>query len=140
MLTGGGTVDGQGAGWWARHLNGSEGNVTRSCLFEVEYSDGILLEDITFTNSPFWTLHPTYSSNVVARRLNISHPLDSPNTDGFDPDSCENASFVDSVYVGGDASPHARSATAWMRQSLQPRPRVAGSPGSCLHFAPARSR
>ena len=102
VLTGGGTIDGQGAGWWARHRNGTEGNVTRGRLFEVEYSDGILLEDLTLVNSPFWTVHPTLSSNIVARRLNISLPLDSPNTDGFDPDSCENVTFVDSIYEGGD--------------------------------------
>ena len=76
VLTGGGTVDGQGEGWWARHLSGAEGNVTRGRLFEVENSDGILLESLTLTNSPFWTVHPTYSSNIVARRLNISNPLD----------------------------------------------------------------
>ena len=100
-ILGGGVVDGQGRGWWARHESQQE-NVTRGRLFEVEYSDGILLSDLTFANSPFWTLHPTYSSNIVARRLNISSPLDSPNTDGFDPDSCENSTFVDSTYAGGD--------------------------------------
>ena len=101
VVTGGGTIDGQGQAWWARHRNGSE-TLTRGRLFEVEWSDGVLIEDLVLTNSPYWTLHPVFSSNIVARRLNISNPTHSPNTDGFDPDSCENATFVDSVYVGGD--------------------------------------
>ena len=101
VLCGGGTIDGQGSAWWKRRSNGSE-TVTRGRLFEVEWSDGILLQDLLFTNSPFWTLHPVYSTNIVARRLNVSNPLHSPNTDGFDPDSCENVTFVDSFYSGGD--------------------------------------
>ena len=101
VIGGGGTIDGQGRGWWERHANGTE-KYTRGRLFEVEWSDGILLQDLLWTNSPFWTLHPVYSSNIVARRLNISNPLHIAETDGFDPDSCENASFVDSFYSGGD--------------------------------------
>lgn len=101
IITGGGTVDGQGETWWARH-KAHEEVYTRGRLFELMWTDGILLEDITFTNSPFWTLHPTYSSNIVARRLTIINPNDSPNTDGFDPDSCINVTLVDSFFDVGD--------------------------------------
>eukprot|EP00911_Craspedida_sp_UC1_P002345 UC1_evm1s1760 len=101
ILTGGGVVDGQGQSWWARHKARNE-TYTRGRLFELMWTDGILLEDLTFINSPFWTLHPTYSSNIVARRLTIINPNDSPNTDGFDPDSCENVTLVDSFFNVGD--------------------------------------
>ena len=43
-------------------------------LVEFLYTDGILLEDLLLMNSPFWTVHPTLSSNVVARRLVIRNP------------------------------------------------------------------
>lgn len=85
VIRGPGRIDGNGATWWARHIAKNE-TYTRGRLIEFLYTDGILLEDITLENSPFWTVHPVYSSNVVARRLVIRNPNDSPNTDGFDPE------------------------------------------------------
>ena len=100
-VRGPGIVDGNGASWWKRHKEGPE-KYTRGRLFETLYTDGILIEDITLRNSPFWTIHPTYSSNVVARMLTIENPSDSPNTDGFDPDSSINVTLIDSYFSVGD--------------------------------------
>ena len=47
------------------------------------------VEGITLTNSPFWTLHPIYSSNLLFKDLTIINPKDAPNTDGIDVDSCK---------------------------------------------------
>eukprot|EP00756_Hemistasia_phaeocysticola_P033968 Hpha_TRINITY_DN16496_c0_g9::TRINITY_DN16496_c0_g9_i1::g.162774::m.162774 len=101
VLHGPGTIDGAGAKWWALHKSGKE-KYTRGRLVEFLWSDGILFEDIKLTNSPFWTVHPTYSSNVIARRLTIDNPNDAPNTDGFDPDSTVNVSLTDSYFSVGD--------------------------------------
>jgi mannosylglycoprotein endo-beta-mannosidase len=98
---GGGRIDGSGASWWARHKSGNE-TYTRGRLVEFLYSDGILLEELELVNSPFWTIHPTFCSNVVARRLVILNPNDAPNTDGFDPDSTVNVSLTDSYFDVGD--------------------------------------
>jgi mannosylglycoprotein endo-beta-mannosidase len=99
--TGGGRIDGSGESWWARHKSGNE-TYTRGRLVEFLYSDGLLMEDLTLVNSPFWTIHPTFCSNVVVRRLVILNPNDSPNTDGFDPDSTINVSLTDSYFDVGD--------------------------------------
>ena len=101
VIRGGGTINGNGEVWWRRHMLGKE-TFTRGRLVEFLYTDGLLLEDLLLLNSPFWTVHPTYSSNVVARRLVIRNPTDSPNTDGFDPDSTVNVSLVDSYFEVGD--------------------------------------
>ena len=101
VLRGPGAIDGSGASWWARHKAGNE-TFTRGRLVEFLWTDGILLEDLRLENSPFWTVHPVFSSNVVARRLTIDNPNDSPNTDGFDPDSTVNVSLVDSFFSVGD--------------------------------------
>jgi len=101
VIQGPGTIDGAGENWWKRHILGQE-KVTRGRLIEFEYSDGILFDGIKLQNSPFWTVHPTYCSNVVARNLHIENPHDSPNTDGFDPDSTVNVSLVDSYFSVGD--------------------------------------
>ena len=75
-----GVIDGQGSIWYKRHKMNMEGNITRPRLIEFLWSDGILLDSLTLMNSPFWTVHPTYCSNVVARELTILNPNDSPNT------------------------------------------------------------
>jgi len=47
----------------------------------------VLIDGPKFVDSPFWTIHPVYSTNVIVRNVTvISHHL---NSDGCDPDSCE---------------------------------------------------
>lgn len=54
--------------------------------------------------SPFWTVHPWNCDGVNARLLTIVNPDDSPNTDGFDPDSSRNIILEDTfISVGDDA-------------------------------------
>jgi polygalacturonase len=48
--------------------------------------ENILLENFTIRNTPFWTIHPVFSKNIIARGLNIQ--AGTTNDDGFDPDSC----------------------------------------------------
>jgi polygalacturonase len=47
------------------------------------------IEGLELRNSPFWTLHPVYCSRLSVRDLTIVNPVDAPNTDGIDLDSCE---------------------------------------------------
>jgi polygalacturonase len=49
----------------------------------------VRIEGITIRNSPFWTVHPVYCSDLVLAGLSIENPADAPNTDGIDIDSCE---------------------------------------------------
>ena len=66
-IRGGGMIDGKGETWWKRHKSGKE-KYTRGRLFETLYTDGVLLEDITLQNSPFWTIHPTVSSSNYLKK------------------------------------------------------------------------
>ena len=66
-IRGGGMIDGNGETWWKRHKSGKE-KYTRGRLFETLYTDGVLLEDITLQNSPFWTIHPTVSSSNYLKK------------------------------------------------------------------------
>jgi len=70
--------------------------------FELTWSENITLRDITFRNSPSWTVHPTFSSNILAENIRIENPRFTPNTDGFDPDSCVNVVLRDSYIDTGD--------------------------------------
>ncbi len=64
----------------------------------------VLLEGVTFQNSPAWNVNPLMCEHVTLRNLNIRNPWFSQNGDGLDLESCrigiiENCSFD----VGDDA-------------------------------------
>jgi polygalacturonase len=83
---------------------GRQSQFLRPPLVQVKDSLDILLEGLTIQNSPFWTIHPLYSKNIVLKNLCIKNPKDAPNTDGIDIDSCENVQVEGCVIdVGDDA-------------------------------------
>lgn len=95
-------LDGQGKYWWDRHLGNLEGNTTRGHLIEFMYSDHVHVYDISLFHSPFWNHHFFDCDRVHVKGVNVVAPDDSPNTDGFDPDSSRNVLIEDSWYSGGD--------------------------------------
>ena len=54
-----GTIDGQGKMWWELWWNRTLEH-TRGHLLEIKNSHNILISNLTFMNSPFWTIHPVY--------------------------------------------------------------------------------
>ncbi|KAF5727656.1 Pectin lyase-like superfamily protein isoform 2 [Tripterygium wilfordii] len=96
-----GTIDGQGKIWWELWWNRTLKH-TRGHLLELINSHNILISNLTFLNSPFWTVHPVYCSNVVVRNMTILAPLNAPNTDGIDPDSSTNVCIEDCYIESGD--------------------------------------
>ncbi|KAM7276699.1 hypothetical protein ACFE04_018565 [Oxalis oulophora] len=96
-----GTVDGQGEPWWKKFRNG-ELNYTRPYLIELMHSDNIIISNITLVNSPSWNVHPVYCRNVIVQGITILAPVNSPNTDGINPDSCTNTKIEDCYIVSGD--------------------------------------
>jgi polygalacturonase len=122
-ITGQGIIDGQGSAWWpwakqsgasAKKLRemgettddpqqrvfGTPEASLRPCLFEPIHCQRILLDGVTFTNSPMWTLHPLYCSDITVKNLTIHG--DGPNTDGFDPDSCADILVENCTFDTGD--------------------------------------
>ena len=65
---------------------------------------GILLEGVTFENSPAWNLHPMCCENLILRDLNVRNPWYSQNGDGVDVESCKNVVISHCSFdVGDDA-------------------------------------
>ncbi|KAK4766539.1 hypothetical protein SAY87_008181 [Trapa incisa] len=96
-----GTIDGQGFVWWERFRKKTL-DYTRPHLVELMNSTGVVISNLIFLNSPFWTIHPVYCSQVTVRNVTILAPLDSPNTDGIDPDSCDDVCIEDCFISTGD--------------------------------------
>ncbi|CAL8129896.1 unnamed protein product [Prunus armeniaca] len=96
-----GTIDGQGSIWWNWFHNKTL-NYTRPHLVELMNSTGIVISNLTFLNSPFWTIHPVYCSHVTVQNVTIIAPPKSPNTDGIDPDSSDNVCIEDCYISTGD--------------------------------------
>ncbi|CAN1136208.1 Probable polygalacturonase [Linum perenne] len=97
-----GTIDGQGETWWKKYRQKLL-NHTRGPLVQIMFSSDIVITNITLRNSPFWTLHPYDCKNVTIRNVTILAPIfQAPNTDGIDPDSCEDMIIEDCYISVGD--------------------------------------
>ncbi|KAK8931375.1 putative polygalacturonase [Platanthera zijinensis] len=93
-----GTIDGQGKSWWTKFQKKSL-NYTRGPLVQFMWSKNIKISNITLQNSPFWTLHPYDCKNIYISNVTILAPIfEAPNTDGIDPDSCENV-VIENCYI-----------------------------------------
>ncbi|XAR67215.1 hypothetical protein NMG60_11013693 [Bertholletia excelsa] len=97
-----GTINGQGETWWKKYRRRLLNN-TRGPLVQIMWSSDIVISNIVLRDSPFWTLHPFDCKNVTIRNVTILAPvLDAPNTDGIDPDSCEDVLIEDCYISVGD--------------------------------------
>jgi polygalacturonase len=98
-----GLIDGQSGfdTWWAHPKTPQAGSWRPRLIFAVD-SDNLTFEGFTLANSPSWNLHPLHCRKVTAACLNITAPADSPNTDGFDPESCEDVVGAGIHFTVGD--------------------------------------
>jgi polygalacturonase len=77
-----------------------EGSYLRPCLLQPARSKNILIEGVTFVNSPMWVVTPLYCENVTIRGVSVvGH---GPNTDGCDPDSCKDVLIENCSFDTGD--------------------------------------
>lgn len=77
-----------------------EGFYLRPQFFQPYQCDNILLEGVTFKNSPMWNITPVLCSNITIRKVRVEGT--GPNTDGCDPESCRNVLIKDCYFDTGD--------------------------------------
>lgn len=76
----------------------------RPNMILLEKCERILLEGVTFQNSPAWNIHPLMSHDITVRNINVRNPWYSQNGDGIDIESCQNVLLEHSTFdVGDDA-------------------------------------
>lgn len=62
----------------------------------------VLLEGVTFQNSPAWCLHPLMTDHLTVRNVSVKNPWYAQNGDGIDVESCSNVLIENSVFDVGD--------------------------------------
>ncbi|MGB8705886.1 MAG: glycoside hydrolase family 28 protein [Gillisia sp.] len=76
------------------------GHKVRPSFFEAFECKNVLVKGVTFTNSPFWIIHPIKSENVTVDGVTVkSH---GPNNDGCDPEYSKNVHITNCVFDTGD--------------------------------------
>lgn len=62
----------------------------------------VLLEGVTFQNSPAWCLHPLMCEDLTVRNVYAKNPFYAQNGDGIDVESCKNVLVENSTFDVGD--------------------------------------
>jgi len=62
----------------------------------------VLLEGVTFQNSPAWCLHPLMCENLTVKNVTVINPWYAQNGDGIDVESCKNVLIEGSSFTCGD--------------------------------------
>ena len=81
---------------------GRQTQFLRPPLLQIKSSKNVRVEGLTFTNSPFWTIHPVFTDHLTFSGIHVKNPKDAPNTDGIDIESCSNVLVENSLVEVGD--------------------------------------
>lgn len=102
VIYGEGVLDGQGdkADWWVNHR--TMRGAWRPRMFFINDCEDVTVQGISFRNSPAWNLQPYFSRDLKFLNIHVTAPADSPNTDGFDPESCEHILLAGAHFSLGD--------------------------------------
>lgn len=74
----------------------------RPVMISIHYCENILLEGVTFQNSPAWNIHPAMCKNLTVNEIFVRCPWYAQNGDGIDIESCKNVVITNSVFDVGD--------------------------------------
>ena len=117
-ITGTGVIDGQGRKVFfdddPEHADeGSPLAVTgfRPRMSYLEDVENLTVSDVTFYDSAFWTLHMAGCRKVRIDNIAIENNKRGPNTDGIDPDCCQDVIIRGCRIVSGDDSVVIKSTT-----------------------------
>ncbi len=101
-ITGEGTINGNSdeETWW-KDAKRKRISWRPRTIFLTDCSN-INIVGISIENSPSWTVHPVFSSNLGFFDMKIKNPKNSPNTDGIDPESCKNVNIAGVKFSVGD--------------------------------------
>lgn len=74
----------------------------RPVLLNFKHCERVLIQGVTFRNSPAWMLHPYFCEDVTVENMTLINPPYAQNGDGIDVDSCKNVHIHHSTFMTGD--------------------------------------
>ncbi|WNH09143.1 glycoside hydrolase family 28 protein [Thalassobellus suaedae] len=77
-----------------------EGHQLRPLFFQPFECDNVLIQGVTFTNAPFWVLHPIKCNYVRVDGVTVSSH--GPNNDGCDPEYSKYVHITNCTFDTGD--------------------------------------
>lgn len=119
VITGEGTIDGCTTfeNWW--HDCKIRNIAWRPRLFFINHCSNVTMHGITVQNSPSWTIHPYFSKHLKFIDVKIKAPANSHNTDGLDPESCEDVLVLGTHISVGDDCIAIKSGKIYMAKKYQ---------------------
>ena len=104
-ITGAGTIDGQGAPWWAEIESEHAAGKTlspRPGLVNIQSASNVTISGISLKNAPNVHITLNQVTGAVVTGITISAPSTAPNTDGIDVWSSSNVAITNSTIDDGD--------------------------------------
>lgn len=77
-----------------------DGHYLRPACVQTFECENVLISDVTINNSPFWMVHPVFTTYLTVRGVTVES--DGYNNDGVNPDSCKNVVIEDCTFKTGD--------------------------------------
>ncbi len=74
----------------------------RPVMISIANCKTVLLQGITFKNSPSWCIHPLSCENITIENVKVFNPWYSQNGDALDLESCNNALIINNIFDAGD--------------------------------------
>ena len=116
-ICGGGTIDGNGAGFWSCASNVTAppcSGFPRPHGIRLVGGTGFHIHHVNIVDSPMWQLHLAFTSSVHVHDVNITAPASAAhNSDGIDPD-CAQDVLIERVYIStGDDNIAIKSGRNW---------------------------
>lgn len=103
QIVGEGIIDGnaQNGVWWTDEVVKNR-SVCRPRLVFLNRCENVVFHGITGQNGASWNFHPFFSKNIFFYDIFVKAPKISPNTDGLNPEACENVDIIGCRFSVGD--------------------------------------
>lgn len=117
-VVGRGVIDGnaQNSTWWNNIKTRKTGRPKLVFFNECQH---VVFHGITGQNSACWNFHPFFCQDVGFYDIAVNAPKDSPNTDGTDPESCDDVRYIGVRFSVGDDAIAIKAGKMYMGMKYQ---------------------
>ena len=118
QIVGQGIIDGNAvnADWW---VDVKTRKIGRPKLVFLNQCENVTFHGIIGKNSACWNFHPFFSKGIYFYNTAVEAPKDSPNTDGTDPESCDDVRYIGMRFSVGDDAIAIKAGKVYMGMKYQ---------------------